>query len=210
MTEDEARAWLERRSVSRETMEKLEAYRALLFAEMSQQNLIAPSTVDSFWARHIVDSAQLLELAPVEKGALWVDLGSGAGLPGIVIALLGKWDVLLLDSRRKRVEFLDVVIQQLGLANAEARLGKVQSAVTSRVPRVISARAFASLDNTFAAAEHIADAESFWLLPKGKSWQSDVELARANWHGSFHVEQSVTDPDSAIIVAKGVRRKGRR
>lgn len=212
MTEDEARLWLTHLDVPRETFDRLEQYIALLFDEMKQQNLIAESTRDHVWARHIVDSAQLLPLAPTpnERQRPWIDLGSGAGLPGIVIALISRWEVILVESRRKRVEFLESVIDALGIDNASVFGGRAEVLTMSTPAAVISARAFAPMPKLFASAHHLADAKSFWLLPKGKSWQSDIEDAMPDWHGTFHVEHSVTDPDSAVVVARSVRRKGRR
>ncbi len=212
MTEDEARAWLTRMDVSRETIARLEQYIALLFDEMGRQNLIAESTRSHVWARHIVDSAQLLPLAPTEneRGRGWIDLGSGAGLPGIVIAILSRWNVILVESRRKRVDFLTHVVESLRLDNVEIVGGRVETLNINIPAAVISARAFAPMAKLFASSHHLADAKTFWLLPKGKSWQSDIDDASMQWHGMFHVEHSVTDPDSAVVVARSVRRKGRR
>ncbi|CAN5303810.1 16S rRNA (guanine(527)-N(7))-methyltransferase RsmG [soil metagenome] len=212
MTEDEARAWLTHLDVSRETWIKLNEYVAILLDEMSRQNLIAESTRDHVWARHIVDSAQLLPLGPTpnERQRPWIDLGSGAGLPGIVIALLSRWEVILVESRRKRIDFLESVIDRLGIDNASVFGGRAEVLTVSTPAAVISARAFAPLPKLFASAYHLSDAKSFWLLPKGKSWQSDIEDAAPSWHGTFHVEHSVTDPDSAVVVARSVRKKGRR
>ena len=108
MTEEEAIAWMRNNfDVSRETWDRLDAYVALLLEEMQHQNLIAESTRDHIWTRHIVDSAQLLKLAPpAEENQVWVDLGSGAGLPGIVVAILSGYHVYLIEMRRKRIEFI--------------------------------------------------------------------------------------------------------
>ncbi|BAV65222.1 16S rRNA (guanine(527)-N(7))-methyltransferase RsmG [Sphingobium cloacae] len=212
MTEDEARAWLDQHfDVSRETWLKLERFVALLLAEMDRQNLIAESTRAHVWARHIVDSAQLLTFARDAGEGRWVDLGSGAGLPGIVVAALTDRPLLMVESRRKRVDFLQEVVEALSLHHAEIFGGRVEI-----VPRgaagVISARAYAPLPRLFESAIHLADEKTLWVLPKGRKAQNELEAARPAWQGAFHVEQSVTDADSAIIVArsvKSVRRKGR-
>lgn len=209
MTEDEARAWLTGHySVSRETWDRLEAYIALLFAGMAEQNLIAESTRDHVWARHIVDSAQLLPLAQSAPGA-WIDLGSGAGLPGIVVAILSDRPVMLVESRRKRIDFLEDVADSLALTNVTVFGGRVE-AVFPRASAVISARAYAPLPRLLASAVHLADEKTLWLLPKGRNAQNELEATRPSWQGAFHVEQSVTDPDSAVIVATGIKQKGRR
>jgi 16S rRNA (guanine527-N7)-methyltransferase len=213
VTEDEARAWIEAHfDVSRETWQALEIYIALLFDEMSRQNLIAESTRDHVWARHIVDSAQLLRHAPSGEGELpgdWIDLGSGAGLPGIVIAILSGWRVLMVESRRKRIDFLNQVIDRLDL-NARVFGGRVETVKDIAPAAVISARAFAPLPRLFTSSAHLSTGETLWLLPKGKNWQNELETAQQTWQGAFHVERSITDPESAIVVARSVKRKGRR
>ena len=208
MTEEEARNWLIGEAVSRETLERLEAYVALLLKEAEHQNLISASTKEYVWARHIVDSAQLLKWAP-ECASVnhWIDLGSGAGLPGIVVAILSSWNVSLVESRRKRVDFLQGVVDHLFLTNVSVIGGRTETMHVAGMADVISARAYAPLPRLFETANHLADAETFWLLPKGKSWQDDLKAASQRWEGSFHVEQSVTDSESAIIVARNIRMK---
>lgn len=210
MTEEEARAWIGGHfDVPRETWDRLERYLALLFDEMTRQNLISESTREQVWARHIVDCAQLIGLAPPVEARPWVDLGSGAGLPGIVVAILSGWHVILVESRRKRIEFLQSVIDALRL-DATVFGGRVEVLERTRPAAVISARAFAPLPKLLGTALHLADANTIWLLPKGKNWQNELETAQQTWQGGFHVERSITDPDSAIVVARSVKRRGRR
>ncbi|AUW56907.1 16S rRNA (guanine(527)-N(7))-methyltransferase RsmG [Sphingobium sp. SCG-1] len=211
MTEDEARDWLIQKGVSRETYARLETYVELLLEEADRQNLISASTRDSVWARHIVDSAQLLDWVPeMESAKLWIDIGSGAGLPGLVVALLSDWNVALVESRRKRVDFLHKVSCHLQLDNVSIMGSRVEVLSFSESASIISARAYAPLSKIFETTSHVAGSETFWLLPKGKSWQSDLDAASREWKGSFHVEQSVTDSESAIIVAQGVKRRSKR
>src|SRR3954447_21539185 len=107
-------AQIARRDVSRETFEKIEAYAVFLREESSRQNLVSASTLDTLWERHILDSAQLVRFEPF-AGASWVDIGSGAGLPGIVIACLVEGPVLLVEPRRLRADFLHRVCESLQL-----------------------------------------------------------------------------------------------
>src|SRR3954471_608960 len=102
------------RNVSRETYEKIETYAELLREEAKRQNLVSASTLDRLWERHILDSAQLIRFEP-HAGASWVDIGSGAGLPGIVLACLVEGPVTLIEPRRLRAEFLHKVGESLGL-----------------------------------------------------------------------------------------------
>lgn len=210
MTEDEARAWLTAQfDVPRETWDRLERYVAILLSAMEEQNLIAESTRPHIWARHIVDSAQLLLLARDAGEGEWVDLGSGAGLPGIVVACLSERPVVMIETRRKRIDFLNDVIAQLGLRHARVFGGRVESGAPMRAG-VISARAYAPLAKLFASALHLSDKNSLWVLPKGRNAQNELEAARPAWQGMFHVEPSVTDAESAIIVAQAVMPTGKK
>lgn len=202
MTEEDARSWIRAKfGVSRET--KLGELVELLRQGATSQNLIAPSTVEQIWARHILDSAQLTQHAP-EKGE-WLDIGSGAGLPGLVLAILRQQRIELVEPRRLRTAFLENTASQLGLDHVSIVTAKVER--TSGTVAIITARAVASLDQLFRIAWHRSDSSTIWLLPKGRNAQSELEAARVSWQGSFHVEQSVTAPDSLIIVAQGVRPK---
>jgi len=200
MTEDEAQGWIrERYGVSRET--RLAAFVELLRDEAAKQNLVAPSTLEQIWSRHIVDSAQLLAHAPDD--GVWLDIGSGAGLPGIVVALLRDAPVELVEPRKLRTDFLARAAAELGLADAAVHTAKIER--TSGPAAVISARAVAQLGDLFRIAAHRSTSSTVWVLPKGRNAQSEVAEARRKWHGSFHMEPSITAPDSLIVVAKGIR-----
>ena len=211
MTEEEAKGWLRARfDVPRETWERLELFVAELLAENAHQNLIATSTAGHVWARHVVDSAQLLLHAPSNDGGVWLDLGSGPGLPGLVIAILSGWKVSLVESRRGRIAFLSAMLEKLSLTNA-AIYGCRLEALSNAVPvSVISARAFAPLDRLLEKAVRFSNPGTIWLLPKGKNCQNELQHIRPHWQGEFSIERSVTDPESAILVARSVRKRGKR
>lgn len=206
MTEAEAREWIrERFGVSRETM--LATYADLLVAEAGEQNLISGSTIDALWSRHLVDSAQLIPLAEGADGT-WLDIGSGAGLPGLVVAILTDRPVVLAEPRSRRVAFLEACISTLGIADRVTIWpGKSETLRQGGPFSVISARAVAELPKLFAGALHLANADTLWVLPKGRNAQSEVAAARRVWQGSFHVEPSITQSDSGIVIARGVRPK---
>ena len=210
MTEDEARAWLQDQfDVSRETWALLERYVAILLSAADEQNLIADSTKPHIWARHIMDSAQLLTHAGDDDGRDWIDLGSGAGLPGIVIACLVDRPLMMVESRRKRIDFLNDVIADLNLGNARVFGGRVETVPATKAA-VISARAYAPLPKLFSSALHLSDKKTVWVLPKGRNAQNELEAARPAWQGVFHVEPSVTDADSALIVARNLAPAGKK
>ena len=192
-----------RRDVSRETYGKLEAYAALLREEAGRQNLVSASTVDQLWERHILDSAQLVRFEPF-VGAGWADIGSGAGLPGIVIACLVQGPVTVIEPRRVRAKFLHRVCESLAL-NADVVPLKAERAVGKY--DVITARAVARLGKVLEISAQLSTRNTVWALPKGRSADRELAEARAAWQGSFHVEQSVTDADSRIVVATDVKAK---
>ena len=192
------------RPVPRETFERIEAYAALLKEESKRQNLVSAGTIDDLWDRHILDSAQLMRLEP-DTGASWVDIGSGAGLPGIVVACLAQGPVTLIEPRRLRADFLHKVCDSLAL-NASVFAGRAERAQGKY--DVITARAVASLANLLKISAHLSTRKTVWALPKGRSAERELVEARRSWQGAFHVEQSVTDADSYIVVGTGVRANG--
>lgn len=193
------------RDVSRETFDVIQEYVALLRGAASEQNLISPSTLDTIWERHILDSAQLARFEP-RAGASWLDVGSGAGLPGIIIALLVEGSVTLVEPRRLRAEFLRNTVRTLDLS---ARVA-IQDAKVERISGqfdVITARAVASLSKFLEISAHLSTRNTAWVLPKGRGARTELAEARHTWQGEFHLEPSVTGEDSFIVVGSGVGKK---
>jgi 16S rRNA (guanine527-N7)-methyltransferase len=196
-----------KRNVSRETFTRIEKYVELLRREAVRQNLISASTVETVWDRHILDSAQLVQFEQ-KAGSAWVDIGSGAGLPGLVVACLVDGPVALVEPRRLRAEFLQKAIVSLNLSsrvsvqqvNAQRAQGKYD---------VISARAVASLSKLFEISQHLSTGNTVWALPKGRGALGELAEAQQAWQGVFHVERSVTDSESYIVVGTGVGVKPR-
>ena len=205
MTEEEARAWLQARNVSRETFDRIEAFLAFLTEEAKRQNLIAASTLDSLWARHVVDSAQLLDHAGDWQS--WLDLGAGAGFPGLIVAIIGEGrQVTLIESRTKRIAFLEEAARIAGVSDRVMVVGSRVETAPRRRHDVISARAFAPLPKLLDLAYPFTDKSTRFVLPKGKSAAEELAAARASWQGRFELVPSVTDSEAAIIVAGGVTR----
>jgi 16S rRNA (guanine527-N7)-methyltransferase len=208
MDEREARAWLEHSfDVPRETIERLEAFEALLRDENARQNLVSKASLDHFWLRHIADSAQLVRFAP-SPTASWVDLGSGAGFPGLVVALLHEGPVTLIEERRLRIDFLRQAAQVLAV-EAEIVGARVERA-PARKYDVISARAFAPLPRLLDLGTSFSTRKTLWVLPKGRNAETELEGLGPSWQGDFRLETSVTDAQAWIIVAEGVQRKAGR
>ena len=208
MDEAGARGWIERSfDVPRETMARLDAFAALLREENERQNLVSRASLDRLWTRHIADSAQLLRFAPAPD-ASWVDLGTGAGFPGLIVAALHQGPVTLIEARRLRAEFLARAAESLDIA-VEIVAGRAERVPPRRFD-VISARAFAPLGRLLHLGTGFSTANSIWLLPKGRNAETELEALDSSWQGDFRLEPSVTDPEAQIIVAEGVHRAGRR
>ena len=196
------------RTVSRETLVLLERYADLLREEAAKQNLVSAASLDALWERHIFDSAQLVKFAP-DVASSWVDIGSGAGVPGIVIATLVEGPVTLVEPRRLRAEFLERAIGELGLADrVQVHLGKAESA-SGRFD-VITARAVASADKLLRISTHLSTRNSLWVLPKGRSAQSELAELQRHWHCEAETVPSCTDSESEILLLRNVRAKGGR
>ena len=205
-----ARAWIEALpGVSRETMERLELFGELLGKANLTQNLVAASTLqdDMLWTRHFADSAQLIPLVPPrpeDVRGTWVDLGSGPGLPGLVVAILApEWDMTLVESRRLRCDFLRECVDALELGD---RVSVEQNTVERFSPGafdVISARAFAPLQRLIVVSRHLAAKNSIWLLPKGKNAQTELSTLSPTWQTACVLQPSLTDENARIIVAHG-------
>ncbi len=181
---------------------RLDRLAIMLKEENARQNLIAAATLPFLWQRHFADSAQLLRFLDGEPSGPWLDLGSGAGFPGLVIACLRpRWTVRLVESRRRRIEWLEHCCNALALDQC-AVLGARLERVESFSAGVISARAFAPLDSLLDLSARFSTPDTLWLLPKGRS--AGLELAalpkcRARL---FHVEQSLTDAEAGIITGR--------
>jgi len=191
--------------VSRETFDRLATYVDLLIAESERQNLIAATSVPDVWTRHIADSLQLASLAPVAKS--WLDIGSGPGLPGLVLAIATGASTLLVEPRRLRTAFLERVVATLDLRDVRivtATLAAVKPAQFD----AITARAVASLDKLLMMTRPFSHPNTVLVLPKGRSAAEEVETARRTWQGRFEIVPSRTDASAGIVVARDVRRRG--
>ncbi len=202
MTEDEARAWLiDTLDVSRETLDKLDAYAALVRAGQTTQNLVSASTLPTFWSRHIVDSAQLVLLG---QAGSWLDIGSGAGIPGLITAIITGNPTILVEPRARRAAFLQETAEILGLPHVAIAASTVQKLVAKPVDN-IAARAVAALPALVEMAAPFAHKGTVWLLPKGKSAETELASLPRAWQGHWEVRASVTDPDSQILIGRHIR-----
>ena len=192
--------------VPRETFALLSGFVDLLIRENRQQNLIAKSSVANIWVRHIADSMQLVPCAP--RAMSWLDVGSGPGLPGIVISIASMVPTVLVEPRRLRTAFLEQVVATLGLRNVNV----VTSSLAHVPPRpfdAITARAVAPLDRLLDMTLPFSHPDSVLVFPKGRSAAEELAAVRRTWHGHFEIIPSRTDADAGIVVARDVRRRGK-
>ena len=183
-------------------MERLGRLESMLREENERQNLVSNASLAALWERHFADSAQLLEHVPRETG-LWMDLGSGAGFPGLVIAAMRPdQDMLLVESRKKRIEWLERAISALGLDRCKVAGARLED-VPTRAAGVISARAFAPLDRLLRLSARFSTPDSVWLLPKGRSAAKELAEQPKRVAAMFHVEPSRTDPQAGILLGRG-------
>jgi 16S rRNA (guanine527-N7)-methyltransferase len=195
--------------VNRQGLSRLEAFAALLVGENSRQNLVSVSSLAFVWQRHFADSLQLLDHVPRETAGLlsetgpWLDLGSGAGFPGLVLAIARpEVPMVLIESRKRRIEWLMGARTALGLQNCRivgARLENVETFPSA----VITARAFAPLGKLLTLSARFSTPSTRWLLPKGRSAAQELQEQLSAVQKMFHVEQSQTDPGGGILVGQG-------
>jgi 16S rRNA (guanine527-N7)-methyltransferase len=209
-SEQQARDWLAQLPEWDATAaERIECLIALLAEENERQNLVAAASLPVVWQRHIVDSAQLLPHVPRETSTPWLDLGTGAGFPGLVVAALRPdCEVVMVESRARRIEWLERARLALGLDHAKV-VGARLEQVETRPFRVISARAFAPLVRLLDLSARFSTKDTLYLLPKGRSAQQELSELKG-WNHLFHVEQSLTDPEAGVIIGQLLGKKGKK
>lgn len=197
------------KAVSRETADRLEHFAALFSKWAKAINLVAPSTLNDLWDRHIADSAQIFQLQPVP--GTWLDLGSGGGFPGVITAILlaeqGAGWVHLVESNNKKAAFLRTALAETG-ARGSVHPMRIEAAVAA-VPAVdyVSARALADLDSLLGLIDPWANknANLKAYLHKGRDYQTEIDNSRRRWHYDLVIHDSVIEKGSVILEIGGIR-----
>ncbi len=203
-SEEAARTWCQER-YGAECLRRLDRFADMLAEENERQNLVSKASLAQVWQRHILDSLQLLSHVSREtpEALPWLDLGSGAGLPGLPLAIAAPARTIwLIESRKGRIAWLERAVEELGMSNCRivgSRLELVETCEAS----VISARAFAPLGKLLKLSARFSTRSTLWLLPKGRSGAQELSEQPPGIRAMFHVEQSLTDPEAAIIIGKG-------
>lgn len=197
---------LSRNAVSRETVERLDAYSALLLRWQTSINLVAPSTLPAIWTRHLEEGLFLDRL--IARSSFVVDLGSGGGLPGLVLALCrseGDGPVELVESNGKKAAFLRTVIRELGLrATVHAERIEEAGSVLAKADAV-TARALASLDTLCGFVVPLIRSDAICWFPKGRGSDEEIAEASAHWRFDMVKHPSPVTPDSVVLELSGLR-----
>jgi 16S rRNA (guanine527-N7)-methyltransferase len=189
--------------VSRETRERLNTYADLLRKWQRSINLVGPRTLDNLWNRHFTDSAQLLPLIPPGARVL-VDFGSGAGFPGLVLAILGVSEVHLIESDQRKSTFLREVARATGTP-ITVHAKRIEQ-VAPFPADVVSARALAPLADLLGFVAPFLHSDSLCLFPKGQMAEDELTAASKIWNMNVDRIQSVTDPSATILRLSQVSR----
>ena len=206
-----AESFAETLKVSHETIHSLQRYVELLEHWQKTTNLVAPSTLPEVWSRHIADSAQLAGLAP--NARLWLDLGSGGGFPGLVVAILKSGDpefrMHLVESNQKKCAFLSEVVRALKApVDIHAmRIEQFAEKAQSLRPDVVSARALAPLTRLLELAEPFLREETRGIFLKGRDTATEIATAEARWQFDCVCHPSLTADDARIVEIQNLRRR---
>lgn len=192
--------------VSRETIEKLEQLSTLIIKWTKAINLIAPNSVPDLWDRHIVDSAQVFHCAP-DSWTHWVDLGSGGGLPALVVAILDQQNrsITLIESDKRKCLFLTTARRELGLniSIINSRIANADAAPAD----IISARALAPLNELLGYADQFLRQDGTAIFPKGERYQEELDHAAQNWHFDIKAHASQTNLNSRVLELSRITRR---
>lgn len=196
--------------VSRETMGDLELFAALTAKWTAKINLIARSTVDQIWERHILDSVQLYKFAP-KTYAKWVDIGSGGGFPGIVMAILAKEmhpesQFILIESDQRKAAFLRTAARELALP-VRVIADRIEEAPEQNAD-VVSARALTALSGLLPLSQRHLKSEGLALFHKGRQSAQEVAEAQKTWSFDLEDYPSITDPDARILAIRRINTLG--
>ncbi len=193
-------------NVSRETLQRLATYAALLEKWQAKINLVGPATLPDLWRRHFLDSAQLLPLLPAANGTL-ADLGSGAGFPGLVLAIMTDWTVHLLDSDQRKCAFLRQVAVDCGIVDRVTIHPKRIEQVTGLAADVVTARACAPLAALLDLAAPFIGEKGTGLLLKGAQAEEELTQAQRHWTMRLDRRESISDPAGVLLIVTHLKRK---
>jgi len=193
---------LGRFNVSRETEERLEAFVQVLQAWSPRLNLVSRHDLGAVWPRHVIDSLQLVQFIPVGLSHA-IDLGSGAGFPGLIIAIAAPIHVHLIESDRRKAAFLREAARVSGTV-VSIHAERIEALAIPRAP-LVTARALAPLPRLLTLAAPLVAESGTCLFLKGASAQAELDEARQHWHMDVLTHESCTSPDAKILEIRDLR-----
>lgn len=198
-------------NVSRETLNKLSEFVAVLTEWQSKMNLVSPESFKEIWTRHIADSYQLFQYLEDDVKTVY-DVGSGAGFPAIVLAIAAQKEkqsirFSLIESITKKTVYLNDVKQKLKLSNVEILNARAENLKLPKAD-VITARAVAALDKLFSFVYPLSDKRTVFYFLKGQSYIEEIQNAQSHWHFEYKTLKSMTSEDGVILKITQLQKKG--
>ena len=191
--------------VPRETLLKLNKYLNILTNWRNKFNLISKNSFNDIWERHFLDSYQILNF--IKNNDRILDIGSGAGFPGIICGICSKNEIDLVESNKKKVLFLNEVKNLLNLKKVKVHCCRAENFKTNIHPNVITARAVASLDKLFRYTSHLSDKKTNLLFLKGKSFDKEIMISKKKWDFQLKILNSITSIEGKLLLIKNLKKK---
>ena len=193
-------------NVDKEKKRLLEKYVFLIKKNQENVSLIGKSTISDIWLRHIIDSLQIIKYLPKEeKNKFLIDVGTGAGLPGVVLAIMGRSDVLLCEKSPKKTKFLKVVLEECSL-NAKIYNCRIEDIIMNNIAIIVS-RAYASIKKLILTNIHLISKETILVIHKGKKHMKEIAEAKKEFAFNFKKFDSITSKEGVILKIENIIRK---
>lgn len=193
-------------NVDKEKKRLLEKYVFLIKKNQENVSLIGKSTISDIWLRHIIDSLQIIKYLPKEeKNKYLIDVGTGAGLPGVVLAIMGRSDVLLCEKSLKKTNFLKVVLKECSL-NAKIYNCRIEDIIMNNIAIIVS-RAYASIKKLILTNIHLISKETILVIHKGRKHMKEIADAKKEFAFNFKKFDSITSNEGVILKIENIIRK---
>ena len=193
-------------NVDKEKKRLLEKYVFLIKKNQENVSLIGKSTISDIWLRHIIDSLQIIKYLPKEeKNKFLIDVGTGAGLPGVVLAIMGRSDVLLCEKSPKKTNFLKVVLKECSL-NAKIYNCRIEDIIMNNIAIIVS-RAYASIKKLILTNIHLISKETILVIHKGRKHMKEIADAKKEFAFNFKKFDIITSNEVVILKIENIIRK---
>ena len=172
-------------------------------------NFVGKSTINKIWVRHVIDSMQIISILPKEKrGKYLLDVGTGAGFPGVILSIMGRNNVVLCDKSPKKVYFLKKILQECSLS-IEIQNNRIENFFKENIEVIVS-RAFSSIKKLISSIYHIVTKDTVLVIHKGKKYRDEIEEAKEFFIFKFEKFQSITSKEGVILKIKNIKKYDRK